>query len=105
MLADERTNRITELNSRLKEIGKEMSNIHKELNELQPSRNEHLETFKVSDHAVVRYLEREHDINISKLKEKILDEHSKMLISKGHKVIPVGKHALRIRNHQVATYY
>lgn len=60
----------------------------------------------ITDHAVLRYLERVHGIGIEEVKEKILPSDSKVrqqIAEIGEGRFPVGPHRVRVRDGKVVT--
>lgn len=53
-----------------------------------------LHTIGISDHAVVRYLERVHGINIKALKRHIMNGYAMEMVSHGAGRINMGTHVL-----------
>lgn len=89
--------------SRKLKIRRLEANIERCENKLKRMRSSEKKPVQISDHALVRWLERVHGIDVVSLKEKIVNEKDEEHIGMGAKKIKKHDHTLVIENNTVVT--
>jgi len=87
-------------------IQRKIANINKELKEINKEIKDHDKNIEISDHAMLRYIERVLDVDVESLKKELSSKLSKTDIVKiGDCDFPFNGHKAIIRNKNLITIY
>lgn len=117
MTRAEKQFRLNELQKKIPELEKEMKEAHKAAsklsNEVNKLKNEQInivasltvvkENITVSDHALVRYLERKYGFDFEQYREEILTPIAKQAIQAGATSVKAGDISFKVANNTITT--
>ena len=103
------TTKRTKLITKLKKLSTDMSTNTKALNEIEQKLKDLTVTVQISEHAVLRYLERYKGLDVEEIKKEILpnEEWLNSILNKSEDtkiaLIKIGDHRLEIKDNVIVT--
>lgn len=95
---------IPDFKAKVKTIQKELSSMESEAVQLAASlAPKDREEIKISDHALIRYLERKHGFDFTQFRDEILTPDRKIMIEAGVKEINAGGIRLKVDGKTIVT--